>query len=320
MHLPETLQLAIESLASEIDLKSLKQGREAVSAEYKRGADSHKPFVNRTQLISYLVTRFPATFAACYRVFSEVRARLPHFSCRKMVDLGSGPGSATWAACQVFEELESSVLLERETEAIRIGKKLVAEGELGKPTEWREELLNSSLVVPQVDLAVLSYVVGEMPLDNSLLLIEKLLSIPVLVIIEPGTPRGYERIIALRKKALELGLRVAAPCPHNLPCPLQSGDWCHFAARVERTRLHRQIKGGTLGFEDEKYSFVVLVRPDLDLSPIRGRVIRHPIKGSGHVKLSLCAESGNVEQVTITRSNKEQYRAARDAEWGSFWM
>ena len=63
------------------------------------------------------------------------------------------------------------------------------------------------------------------------------------------------------------------------------GQWCHFAARVERTSIHRRIKRASLGHEDEKFSFVIFSRNPA--SRADSRVIRHPLKHTGHVNLQL---------------------------------
>jgi ribosomal protein RSM22 (predicted rRNA methylase) len=96
-----------------------------------------------------------------------------------------------------------------------------------------------------------------------------------------------------------------------------AGDWCHFSQRVERTSQHRQLKGGALGYEDEKFSYVI-ARKD-SVKPAGARIVRHPGKHSGHVQLTLCTPEGRIENQTITRSSKAAYKLARKAEWGDLW-
>jgi ribosomal protein RSM22 (predicted rRNA methylase) len=97
-----------------------------------------------------------------------------------------------------------------------------------------------------------------------------------------------------------------------------AGDWCHFSQRVERTSQHRQLKSGGLGYEDEKFSYLVAAKNSL---PSTGaRIVRHPGKHSGHVKFALCSSEGKIENRTITRSSKETYKRARKAEWGDLWI
>lgn len=93
-----------------------------------------------------------------------------------------------------------------------------------------------------------------------------------------------------------------------------AGDWCHFSQRVERTSLHRRLKEGALGYEDEKFSYVVASRQSVIAAG--PRIIRHPGKHSGHVQLVLCTPEARMETRTITRSSKRAYKLARKAEWG----
>ena len=81
-----------------------------------------------------------------------------------------------------------------------------------------------------------------------------------LLIVEPGTPAGYARILALRAQLIASGAHVAAPCPHDGTCPLTAPDWCHFTQRLPRSRAHKQLKGAELPFEDEKFTYVALTR------------------------------------------------------------
>ena len=88
-----------------------------------------------------------------------------------------------------------------------------------------------------------------------------------LLVVEPGTPAGYARIIALRERLIAAGAHVIAPCPHDGTCPLAAPDWCHFTQRLPRSRAHKQLKGAELPFEDEKFAYVALTRAPVAARP-----------------------------------------------------
>ncbi len=321
MQLPIELQEAIGALTETLSTRDLREAREKISADYRTGAPSARAFQDSNQLFSYLVTRMPATYAANAMVFQAIRERLPQFQCHTLLDLGAGPGTASWAALEIFAELEELHLIEREQSAIEIGKKLSANKPVLERAKWQCASLNGKWPIESADLAVLSYVFAEMDREESVSLLSRLFekNISLVAILEPGTPKGFERIRFFREIALQKGAQIIAPCPHRFTCPMQGNDWCHFPARVERTRLHRQLKQGSLGYEDEKYSYVVYAKPNFVLTPIKARITRFPQKGSGFVRLPLCAENGKLQEITVTRSDTENYRLARDSEWGSIW-
>jgi len=134
-----------------------------------------------------------------------------------------------------------------------------------------------------------------------------------LALVEPGTPAGFERLRAARSALISWGARVGAPCPHDQTCPMVGSDWCHFAVRLERSALHRDLKAARLGYEDEKYSYLV-VSPSPPSAPA-ARLVRSPRPHRGHVRLVLCETDGLTERV-ISRRDGELYRRARDARWG----
>src|SRR5258708_32750813 len=104
---------------------------------------------------------------------------------------------------------------------------------------WRLSAIEADAVT--ADIAIASYVLGELTADQRVVLVGVLMKCaPAVVLIEPGTPAGYARIIGARAALIDDGFTIAAPCPHDLEGPmLERGDWCHFAARLERSRRHR---------------------------------------------------------------------------------
>ncbi|MFD1049911.1 small ribosomal subunit Rsm22 family protein [Kibdelosporangium lantanae] len=136
----------------------------------------------------------------------------------------------------------------------------------------------------------------------------------MVVVIEPGTPAGYERVVRARDVLIQAGLHVTAPCPHERECP---ENWCHFAARLPRLGHHQVIKEGTLNFEDEKFSYVAAAPTDHRRAA--NRVVRHPQKRKGMVSLQLCTAEGNLEDRVVSKRHGELYRGARDITWGDEW-
>ena len=141
-----------------------------------------------------------------------------------------------------------------------------------------------------------------------------------MVLVEPGTPDGYLRVREARDQLVAAGLQILAPCPHSDACPIEPGaDWCHFAARVSRSSLHRQVKGGSLGYEDEKFAYVAATRFPAPDSETTSRVTRHPQTRKGQVLLDLCTPDEGLTRRTLTKRHGPLYRAARDTAWGDSW-
>ncbi len=112
---------------------------------------------------------------------------------------------------------------------------------------------------------------------------------------------------------IDAGGSTVAPCPHDLPCPLPADDWCHFAIRLPRSKLHRRAKGVELGYEDEKYSYAVLSRSPVPKAA--ARIIRQPQVRSGHVHL-VTSEPDGIHERTVSRKQRELYKDAKGAAWG----
>lgn len=313
MTLPSSLQQALETLSETAALSSLRSAYQALSDAYHRGESSLFPFSRQTQVLAYLLARMPATYAAVCKAMQSLQGSLPDWECKSVLDVGAGPGTASWAAAEIFPHLDKITLLEKSPEMLSMGQKLAAHSEHKalRDGKWLQQDLSAFFSLPTADLVVFSYVFAEIPcLDLAKRFYQQGSCV---LIVEPGTPKGFSNILAARGALLELGAFIAAPCPHPFACP--SASWCHFPARVERTKVHKLLKEGSLGYEDEKYSYLAVspLRP----RPILGRVVDKPQKLSGHVKLSLCTNEGKLEQKTISRKQKELYRQARDAEWSS---
>jgi len=171
------------------------------------------------------------------------------------------------------------------------------------------------------DLVIVSYALGELAPSSARALVERTWAAArrAIVIIEPGTPRGFGTIITARDVLISAQATIVAPCTHIGRCPLAGADWCHFDTRVERTHRHQRVKAGTLPYEIEKFSYVIAAREMAAMPPRAARIIRHPLKKSGHVILDLCTADASAQRRVISRRDRELYRQARHAKWGGIW-
>lgn len=289
-------------MEEKIPLPQLRQAAEELSERYRTGK---KPYLTKeSHYYAYLAVRFPATLAVITRVLQEARS----IAVTSMLDLGAGPGTGWIAAKTIFPHLMQGTLVEADPRFIALGKEQIED-----PVVWKQAKLPSPL--DPHDLVLLSYSLGEMEHADQVVEEAWRAAQKILVLIEPGTPAGYGRILRMRTWLLSQGASIVAPCPHELPCPMQGSDWCHFPARVERTKLHKQLKGGTLGFEDEKFSYLIVSKEKK--SPSGARLVAAPKIGKGYVQLTLC-QNGKIVQQTVTQKEKEFYKKCRKLDWGDW--
>jgi len=317
--LPDELRAA---LATRLAAEPVDRMRSAVARlmdAYRSGQPATKPILaGSAEIAAYAGYRMPATYAAVRAAIGALPPTLPPPT--SLADIGGGTGAAAWAVADAFRSIERITVLDQVADALALGATLAANAAAPalRSATWCRSSFPAEL--PVADLVTVSYVLGELAEAAQRDLVAHAAAAgAVVVIVEPGTPAGYARVIAARDQLLALGHRVLAPCPHQLACPLSAGDWCHFGARVNRTALHRRIKDADLSYEDEKYSYLATASPRvvLDAPPSgEGRVIRRPAQRKGLVTLRLCRPDGAAADRIVPKRRSDLYRQARDTHWG----
>jgi ribosomal protein RSM22 (predicted rRNA methylase) len=320
--LPESLIEALEEAVAEIPARDLHRSVSFLIDRYRSEREAPVPILaSAADVAAYAAYRMPATYAAARAALTQFAALAPDFQPRTQVDVGGGTGAAIWAAAGVWPSLESVEVLERVPKVVELGQLLAraAPAAAVRTASWRTCAVGPGPVFPDADLITMSYLLGELAAaDRDAVISELAARAPAVAVIEPGTPAGYQRVIAARQVLIEAGLTIVAPCPHDLQCPISAGrDWCHFAARINRTALHRQLKAGALSYEDEKFSYLIAARTRW---PHAGnRILRHPQLRKGAVSMTLCATEPGLRTETVFKRDRDLYRQARNAGWGDAW-
>ena len=313
--LPDHLRDALTRLTEGLSRRQLAERARAISETY-RGGGTSKPIADERDALAYALARMPATFAAVAACLTALREARPDFAPTSMIDAGAGPGTATWAAVDAFASLTDIQQLDTNTALTALARTLATGGERLADSGFRNGDIRQLLAnAPRADIVVASYLIGELDARAQAEVADAAWEATrdTLLVVEPGTPAGYARIIALRAQLIAQGAHVLAPCPHDKACPLVAPDWCHFAQRLPRTRDHMLLKDADVPFEDEKFSYVALSR-----KPVEGRaarVLAPPHVGKAAVEAKLCTVNGAI-QADIPRRDKSAYAEARRWRWG----
>src|SRR5262249_41073308 len=226
-------------------------------------------------------------------------------------------GTALWAASECWPGLADAVLVEASPEFRAYGERLAAGLETPHVT-WRvADTAIDSVDCGTRDLVTLAYVLNGLSPSVPHPVLRRLWAqtADTLVIVEPGTPAGWQRILAARSQLIEAGAHVIAPCPHMHACPLQPPDWCHFVVRVARSRVHRQTKRADVPWEDEKFSYLAVSQKPA--THVGARVIARPRTAGGHTTLKLCRPDGSAGGQGGSRRPRAPVKPPPRGAWGA---
>ena len=240
-----------------------------------------------------------------------------------VVDFGGGPGTFLFAISK-FKTLSKYTNVERSDSFIGIMNVLVEEFLSSSTTNTHVDSISCNYLkpgsqdIPTSDLCVFSYTLCER--ENSPVCLSDLVEHSNMVlIIEPGTPSGFKNIIQAKDKLIEKGFGTIAPCTvSNGFCPLRNSesDWCHFVERVDRSRIQRHLKNGVLGYEYEKYSYLLMSKNSIHSDG--KRIISRPNYTKHSISFDICSEK-NSHIVITKKENKSEFKIVKKSIRGDLY-
>ncbi|MFE9437939.1 small ribosomal subunit Rsm22 family protein [Streptomyces sp. NPDC006602] len=316
----DALRAALAALLDGLPPRQAAQAVDRLIASYRGATPTDAPILrDRADVVAYAAYRMPATFEAVHSALEAFAEAVPDWAPGSHIDVGGGTGAATWAVTSTWPGERPVTVLDWAEPALALGREVAVANPALRTANWRRARIGPALTLDATDLVTVSYVLNELTApDRAALVDAAATAAQAVVIVEAGTPDGYARVIEARDRLIAGGFQVAAPCPHSAGCPIVPGeDWCHFSARVSRSSLHRQVKGGSLAYEDEKFAYVAAAR--FPVAPASSRVVRRPQIRKGQVLLDLCEPDERLTRRTITKRHGDLYKSARDANWGDPW-
>ncbi len=265
---------------------------------------------------AYLLYYWPVSFLQIYYAAMSDRtyfADLSQSAEVNILDLGSGPGPAAAALCDLLSKLNPRIrinltLVDYSTKAVSLAAKII-KADFGNVTitpvthnfEKKDYVSGDKF-----DVIVMSHALNEMwksdkdymnRRENFLAkATEMLKDTGILFLSEPAMLESSRNLINLRDKMVERGLKVYAPCTCSKSCPALKADnqTCHAEIAWKPTEPAASIaKQAGLDRESVKMTYFILGKSDRnenqDKSHTQYRVVSDGmLNKSGRVRYLLC--------------------------------
>jgi len=325
LSLPDDLHDAIARALAAVPTARWLREAQLLSERYRapRASQAAPLAAGDAQALGYAALILPATYAQLRGALAATAARLPGWSPATMLDLGSGPGTALWAATAQWPTLRALSAWEREPALIALGRDLARASQTPAVRDARWQRVDLRTLerwnvgtLERFDLVILGHVLNELNVETQRQVVAEAWNVTggLLLVVEPGTPVAFEVVRAARDQLLGQGAHTIAPCAHDRPCPLQN-DWCHFPQRLKRPEFQRRARAAPSEWEESKFAYAALARFPAG-APIWGRVIREPSSNKAYAE-ALISTTGGVARFRGLKRHREAFRHIKALEWGA---
>lgn len=236
----------------------------------------------------------------------------------KILDLGSGPATASLAASHFFKTRYPNVKLS--IEAVDQNREILKDaqslfGKLGSPNHHFHTSLDTihyssvpgSIRKKNFDLIIAANIFNEMgdlhkQFELCKRLIEENLQNGFMIILDVATQKSTRTLMELRDLLLDkCNIKIISPCLHQEPCPMlkhNDRDWCHFYLNWDCPKVIRDVDS----LLDIKHNYLkmayLIIQKDKKCEDAPGfRVVSSPLLSKGKTELLLCGV-GRLTRIT----------------------
>src|SRR3954466_11745629 len=113
-HLPAELKAALDGKLRGFSRTDAAGRAASISKTYRDGGGSGA-IKSEADALAYALARMPATYAAVTASLNALCEIRPDFAPASLLDVGAGPGTATWAAAERFPSLADFTSIDANT-------------------------------------------------------------------------------------------------------------------------------------------------------------------------------------------------------------
>ncbi len=328
-----TLPPKIDNKISEILSKDISNNwlQSAVTLSHKyrlERPEKKQSYINdQNDALGYLAVRAPSTYSQIYGAISSIKELNPNWKPESILDIGSGPGTAIWAAVEIFPSIKTGIAIEKDRYFSGLGKTILSQIPEIK-IDWQEaDLQNPSDVSGKFDLVIIANVLNEVDEMTGKRIIELAQSHcnGILIITEPGTPYGYEAIKHSSTLMNSQPYRLIAPYLDNT---FVDSLEINFVERIKRPEFQKRVrhlqrkndnqdKSKILppsDWEESKFYYLAYSNLDTEITP-HVRLIDNPKPLKPFVELKVLTGLG-IKIERVFKKDRENYKRAKKLKWG----
>ncbi len=274
--------------------------------------------------LAYLGLRFPATYAQIAGALLQIQDRVPDWRPRSVLDIGCGPGTGIWAATSVWPDMTAAVGVDQDTHLLSLAEEIGSDAHISTKITWVQQTVarwTATVDTNTYDLIIVANVLNELPkgIKDDFFAALQQHSSGIVLLLEPGTPRGYAIIRSAAEKIV-LKAPLIAPYIHNTFVPSEA-YWIHFPQLFTRPDFLRKIRQSmressdmASDWEETKYSYVACGSVPMTTT-YWGQAIGSVQKYRGYLTLPVLTADG-VHTARVMKRHKVEYAAAKRIRWG----
>ncbi len=323
-NLPELITDAISSILQQQETSEWVHRAVDLHTRYTNGKTENKKFVSDyLDALAYLGLRVPATYAQVFGALGAVREVVPSWRPKSLLDIGSGPGTATWAAISQWPELDEITCLDDDKDFILLGEQIIKDSEIKHYVNWKSHDVRLGIEEGEnfYDLIIIANVLNELTPKAQEKLIGQAFNLckGLLIIIEPGTPQGSKIVSTMAQKLRRTGILLA---PYIANTFVEDKDYyLHFPQRFIRPEFQRRIRQQmrtrtemASDWEESKYSYVAISKFAAEKN-YWARTVGEPEIQKGFLEIPIITAE-NITKIKVMKRDKEAFTFAKRLRWG----
>ncbi|MFH1874212.1 MAG: small ribosomal subunit Rsm22 family protein [Pseudomonadota bacterium] len=306
-YLPQRFQKSTKAHFTNKDLMFFAQGAALLSNAFtvERGNMPQNYFNKKEFRSAYLLYFTLTNFAKIFKCLAEANL---NGRVNKILDLGSGPGTACLACSYFFNNSPIQLTaLDQNAGILEDAQQLFKQ--LGNPKHIfrtkQQTISDQTRINERFDLIIAANVLNELKTSKQQyrlcqnLLEHNLNPDGCLIILDPALQKTTRPLMELRDQILQnlTGYQIVNPCLHQGNCPMlthNKRDWCHFYLEWKCPDIIRRVDQ-LLGIKHDylKMAYLIIKKTNDERrttsDETKWRVVSSPLFSKGKIELILCA-------------------------------